>query len=110
MKKLLAVLLLISSTASVALLTTGCGQAAAASAGSPFGREVTIQFRRDALGTAAPLPVSPTTGRINGAEVAVSGRLMKFTEEWIVISQGENRELWINRSTVLLMEFPLKSR
>lgn len=78
----------------------GCGQ----SYEQPvIGENYTIQFRRDALGTAATLPVAPTTMSINGAETSVYGVLAELNEEWVVIL-GERSVFWIPRSSVLLIE------
>jgi hypothetical protein len=70
----------------------------------PIGKNCTVQFKRDLLGTARDLPVSPMTGSINGAETSVSGKLKFVTSEWVVITQNE-RDIWIQKSTVLLMQF-----
>lgn len=70
----------------------------------PVGKECVIQFRRgDALGGAGNLPVSPTTGGINGAEVALSGILRSITPEWIALERKETT-LWIPKESVLLIQ------
>lgn len=75
---------------SATLFLTGCDTAEAAPAvtGAAPGRQCTIQFRRDVLGIAAPLPVSPMSGSFNGAETSVSGTFKRFHEEWIIIDRG----------------------
>jgi hypothetical protein len=47
------------------------------------GRECTIQFRRDALGAAAALPISPDTQTINGAPIILQGTLQAVRGDWI---------------------------
>lgn len=76
-----------------------------------MGQEVIIQFDRSALGSAANLPVSPTTESINGANTAIRGKLLHADSEWIHIEQiqphqgGElTKTFWIPRNKVLLIE------
>ena len=64
------------------------------------GKTCTIQFRRDALGTASALPVSPFTESINGAVTCVSGTFKRTAGHWIVIEQN-GTEVWIPESVVL---------
>ena len=65
---------------------------------------VSVQFRRDALGSAHQLPVSPTTSSINGATVSMKGRLIDVGPEAIVLeSRGNNH--WIPREVILLVKF-----
>jgi hypothetical protein len=75
----------------------------------PIGEPVTIQFRRDALGSAHNLPVPPTTHSINGAQVSLSGRLSAVTPEWIVV-EYEAHDHWISRDTVLLIRHDRKRK
>ena len=93
-------------TALTAMLSlTGCDRATAAdSATPPAGKQCTIQFRRDALGTAASLPVSPLTGGINGADTSISGKLKSTHGEWLVLDHG-GQEIWVPKATVLLIQF-----
>ena len=74
---------------------------------SPYtGRTCTVQFRRgDALGGAGSLPVSPLTSNINGADTAISGKIRRVTEEWIVMDRANGTEIWIPKSAVLLVQF-----
>ena len=67
------------------------------------GKNCTVQFRRDALGAAASLPISPNTGSINGAETAVSGTIKQVDGEWFVIERN-SRELWIPKTVILMVE------
>ena len=66
------------------------------------GKNVQVQFRRDALGAAASLPVSPLTGGINGASTTIGGQLMKVEGSGIVIGP-EDRPMWIPREVILLV-------
>lgn len=68
----------------------------------PIGATVQVQFRRDALGGAASLPVPPTTSGINGAEVSLSGSLSKVTPRWLVLRIA-TKDHWISRDSVLLV-------
>jgi hypothetical protein len=68
------------------------------------GAYCTVQFRRDALGASRDLPVPPTTGSINGAEVCVSGKFSKMNEDWVVLTESKGGEIWIPRSMILLIK------
>jgi len=67
------------------------------------GKNVRVQFRRDALGSAAALPVPPTTGEINGAATCVIGTLIEVEHAGIVIGPDE-RPKWIPREVILFVE------
>ncbi len=69
------------------------------------GKYCKIQFRRDALGAAASVPVPPTTDSFNGANTAIGGNVKRTTGEWVVLeSSGSNGEIWIPKSVILLIE------
>ena len=85
----------------VPVVFTGCGGPEAPVLQT--GKACTVQFRRDALGAAANLPVSPTTHNINGAETCVMGTLKRATAEWVVIEKNA-KEIWVPRSVILLIE------
>jgi hypothetical protein len=68
------------------------------------GKTCVVQFRRDALGAAANLPIAPMTDSINGAATSVSGKLKAVTSEWIVLEDG-GQEIWIQRASVLLLRY-----
>ena|SRR5687768_17171768 len=70
----------------------------------PLGKNCTIQFRRDALGSGAGSPVPPLTSLHNGADVSLNGKLKNITPEWIVLDRN-GTELWIPKSTVLLLQY-----
>jgi hypothetical protein len=98
----LAVVAAIAATLSL----VGCGQAAVAGSPTPpLGKPCTVQFRRDALGAAATLPVPPTTGSFNGAETSISGLLKSSSGERIVLDQ-HGKKTWVPKSVILLIQFP----
>ena len=103
MKALLTTLACIAATAAT-LSLTGCDRATAADTSIPPGRQCTVQFRRDALGAAANLPVSPMTQGINGADTAISCRYKSTREDWVIVDRA-GREIWIPKSVILLIEF-----
>jgi hypothetical protein len=90
------------AVAAVVCSFTGCG--GGDSSGPPAGAQCVVQFRRDALGAAANLPVPPRTGSINGAETAIYGKLKHTRGEWIVLDRG-SKDVWVPKSVVLLIEF-----
>ncbi|MDF1862761.1 MAG: hypothetical protein P1U87_21265 [Verrucomicrobiales bacterium] len=67
------------------------------------GDTVRVQFRRDALGAAAPLPIPPMTGEINGAQTTVIGTLRQVESSAIVV-EAEGRLHWIPREVILLVQ------
>ena len=71
-----------------------------------IGKNVRIQFRRDALGAAASLPISPTTGEINGASTTIVGQLLKINAQSIVVGDHQRSESpkWIPREVILFVE------
>jgi hypothetical protein len=91
------------------MLTTGCEQRAEA---APTGgrlaqmhtRICTVQFRRDALGASRDLPVSPMTGGINGATVAVVGKLRSFDDAWLAVDTEKDGVVFIPKEVVLLVQ------
>ena len=70
-----------------------------------IGTRCRVQFRRDALGTAASLPVSPMTGETNGASVTIDGTLTQVGGRWIVIRDNSSGEFFVSRESVLMLEF-----
>ena len=88
-----------------ALSLTGCDHTSTADrpASAP-GKSCTLQFRRDALGAAASLPISPLVGGINGADTAMSCTYKGTHEDWVIVEHA-GKELWIPKSVILLLEF-----
>ncbi len=74
-----------------------------AAATPPIGSTCCVQFRRDALGCAASLPVPPTSNNFNGANVSVEGKLLRIDSDWLVLAR-EHNQLWIPRQNVLLVQ------
>jgi len=77
----------------------------------PIGKDVIVQFDRRALGAGAPLPVSPTTMGINGAETAIRGKLIAVSHSWIEIrvstvqTGGTSiKSYWIPKEKILLIQ------
>ncbi len=68
-----------------------------------LGKPCAIQFRRDALGAAAPLPIAPMTVNINGADTNITGTVMRTTAGWIVLEK-EGGEIWIPKGVILLIQ------
>ncbi len=91
------------------LFSVGCNSAQPAIEKSlladKVGQNCTVQFRRgDGLGAGGGLPVSPTTGSINGAQVNLSGKLKAVSGGWIELENG-SVEYCIPRESILLVEF-----
>jgi hypothetical protein len=104
MKALLITLACITATV-VTLSLTGCDRATTAdTSATSSGRPCTVQFRRDALGAAASLPISPMTGGINGADTAISCKYKSTRDDWVIVDRG-GKEVWIPKSVILLIEF-----
>mgnify|MGYP001447369756 FL=1 len=62
-----------------------------------------MQFRRDALGAAANLPISPTAGSINGVSTTIVGTLAIVESDAIVVD-ADNRLKWVPREVILFVE------
>ena len=71
----------------------------------PTGRPCRVQFRRDALGQAAPAPLGVVVvGTPAGRAAQLAGVLDQVTPDWLVVRAGR-RTYWIARGNVLLVEF-----
>jgi hypothetical protein len=88
------------------LFATGCADTAHEQnpMRSQIGKNCNVYFRRDALGMAADLPASVTTGNLNGAEVTQAGELMDVGDDWIVIG-FEGRFFHIPQASIQMVEF-----
>jgi hypothetical protein len=108
--KAFALILGMVAVVAALVVTTGCEQRvqAAAPGGSRLAqmhsKMCTVQFRRDALGTAGTVPVSPTTGGINGGQVSVTGKLRSFDDEWLALDTEKQGVLFIPKEVVLLVQ------
>ena len=67
------------------------------------GRNVRVQFRRDALGLAAPAPVPPTGQGPGGRAVSVSGVVRSATGGWLVLDR-EKGSYYVSLASVLMIE------
>lgn len=67
------------------------------------GKIVTVQFRRDALGGAASIPVSPFINGINGAETSFTGKVYRVDGNWLIVDFREKR-VWVPREVVLAID------
>ena len=88
------------ATAFVAVFLAGCD----ARPTPPVGKQCTIQFRRDALGTGASIPVPPMTDNMNGADISISGTLKSTAGDWVVLEVGI-REVWVPKTVILLIKY-----
>ncbi len=69
------------------------------------GRSVKVQFRRDALGVAAPAPIPPIGQGPGGRAVHLNGVVRSVTGGWIVLKRDTNT-YWIPHAAVLVIEQP----
>lgn len=86
----------------------GCGRSSKGSVSSEtlskmIGNTVRVQFRRDMLGAASPIPISPMTGEINGASTTLVGTLTKVECDAIVV-EVDGRLHWVPQEVVLLIQ------
>lgn len=91
--------------AGLVFMISGCMPVGEAVIGPKFGKQCTVQFKRDALGAASLNPVPPLTNSFNGAETSVSGTLTHADADWIVIDSGTGSEWLIPKSNILLLRF-----
>lgn len=100
--------LMLSSFPLVAImLMAGCSEDSESTLLSKrIGSTCTVQFRRDALGSGAQIPVPPFTDTINGAQVSASGTLAKVDSQGILLRMdAQAKELWIPYHALLLVDF-----
>lgn len=90
----------------VLLFITGCSDSSREQAPlhSQIGKNCIVYFRKDALGMAADIPSSVTTGSWNGATVTQIGELLEVGDDWIVIGH-HGRVFHIPRGAIQMMEF-----
>ena len=100
MKKQVSICLLVALSFS----GVGCDGRGSSGPQPPTGSKVTVQFRRDYLGGGgSDGPASATLGLIKENQVALEGKLVRVTDEWVVIdSQGH--EQWVPRAAVLYID------
>lgn|GEM_PF-4016547 len=68
----------------------------------PVGKTCKVQFKRNALGGGATLPIPPITDSINGADVSLSGTLKSVEGRAIIVVSGK-RTYWIPKDSILLV-------
>lgn len=76
---------------------------------APIGETVTVVVRADALGAQMGSPMTPLTMNMNGADVAVTGKLLAANSGWIhldVTGPGNALDVWIPLNVVLTISKP----
>ena len=86
----------------LAVLVCSCSHSHDRYLSGQIGKTCTVQFKRNALGGGAALPVPPMTDGINGAEVSLSGTLQSVEDRAIVVLSG-NKTCWIPKDSILLV-------
>lgn len=97
MKRMLPLILVLA-----AVCLCSCVRSHATYLRGQIGKTCKVQFKRNALGGGATLPVSPTTDSINGAVVSVSGTLKAVEHQAIVLASG-NQVYWIPEDAILMV-------
>jgi hypothetical protein len=67
------------------------------------GHNCTVYFRHDALGLAAGSPAAPTVDNHNGADMQVTGKLLRANASWVCVGVGD-AEYTIPREAILLVK------
>ena len=96
----------------VALGLCGCNSGSTATADSsqervtispPVGSACDVHVHRNLLGVASDTPISIESGTYNGADLFISGYVVKMDHEWLVLKVDDNTEKWIPRNVILHM-------
>ena len=70
---------------------SGCSRNEGRGGAAPsVGKQVTVQFRRDALGQAANVVTAPTVDVMNGGSTSLSGTLVAADDGWLLLSYVPN--------------------
>ena len=67
------------------------------------GQNCTVYFRHDALGMAAASPAPATSGNHDGADLQVTGKLLRANAGWVCVAVGQE-EYTIPREVILLVK------
>ena len=75
-----------------------------------MGEECVIEYRRDALGAGAALPIGPEVDETNGSQVCTHGKLTAVEGEGIVVEEALPRitttfTFWIPFHAILNVRF-----
>jgi hypothetical protein len=80
-----------------------CGCASGSTMSPPIGSTCSVHFRRDSLGVASESPIPISTGTHNGAEIILSGEIVKMDDEWLVLKVAGKTETWVPQNVILHM-------
>ena len=104
MKALLATLACVV-VAATTLPLTGCDKATAADSSiTSAGKPCTVQLRGDALGAAADLLISPRTSNSKAVYTTISCTFKSIRGDWVIVI-SQDKEVWIPKNSILLIEF-----
>jgi hypothetical protein len=92
----------------IAMTLLGCNQPLESPARFRIGQNCEVQFRRDALGAAAPNGIPPNTSSMNGAIMNIVGTLSKADANWVVVTNN-SKEYMIPTHAVLYLGFDLST-
>ncbi len=74
----------------------------------PIGSSCSVHFRRSSLGVASANPIPIDSGNHNGADLTVSGEVVKLDAQWLILKTGESTEEWI--PLVVILHMTMNSR
>ena len=97
--------ILLAPFAAILCLTSGCGPADALRAHT--GENCVAHIRRDYLGMASTVPLPIGTTNMNGAEMAIQGKLKNVDAHWLTIeTAGKTPKDWVvPREALLTVSF-----
>ena len=90
------------------LFLQACGEGVDQFPSKLVGKNVTIQFNRNSLGAASPIPISPNTDGMNGGETSIYGIVEKFEGNWVLLKLSANKVLYIPKESILLISSETK--
>jgi hypothetical protein len=89
-----------------AMMISACGGGSKPLANAKIGQRCVVQFRRDALGSASPVPIGLDTDNINGSEVTIGGTLKRVQADAILITTTK-ADYVIPMPAILCLRFEL---